>query len=68
MDKPKELLIEVTPDGQWIFPEQKKRNRAYSCAMPIDSLVSMIASNLGQKRDLIKSYKFKIVASKHEGI
>ena len=58
--KPKEIIVEVNEDGQWIFEDQKNKNRAWSPFMPIYDMAGVIASKLGIKRKWGKTFKFKI--------
>lgn len=53
-----ELVIEVNEDGQWIFPDQKAKGRAYSSNTPAFALAHLIAWKLGLKRR--EGFKFKI--------
>lgn len=60
-----EILVEVTPEGQWITNEkQRKKGKGWSPFMPIEAMSIHIAHLLGEKDVLRKGFKFKIVKVK----
>ena len=62
----KELIVKVSPLGQWQFLGQKEDNRCWRGSTPICTITKIIAQKLCQRRTFgnifDEPYIFKIIA------